>query len=304
MFESWMVIPILIVVAGIAYYIIKKKKDEEGDVSVPYFDPVEEETEITKYALIVGINKYASPGMDLAGCVNDANSMKDLLTECFGFEAFGIKMLTDKEATKANILAGLRWLIAQGKEGVELVYYHSGHGTQVFDESGDEADELDEVLVSHDHDWNNPLSDDDVAAVFKQLPQGAFLSMVCDTCHSGSMTKSVVRNIAVPKDMAEKMEGKVLKIRKFGMKKDISKAEQRHILLSGCKDDQYSSEAEIGGKRQGALTYNFVKECRKASGPWSAIHANLIATMGAEGWSQDPQLTGAADLQARTVFGG
>ena len=202
--DLWMVIPILIVVAGIVYYINNRYKKDENE-NVIYFDDVEEEKEMTKYALIVGINKYAVPGMDLAGCVNDANSMRDLLKDCFGFETFGIRVLINEHATKMNILNGLRWLISKGQEGVELVYYHSGHGTQTPDESGDEIDQLDEVLVAHDHDWHNPLIDDDVAAIFKNLRPGAFLSMVCDTCHSGSMTRSVVRNIAVPKEMAEKI---------------------------------------------------------------------------------------------------
>ena len=39
-----------------------------------------------KYALLVGINKYQSPGNDLKGCVNDVEDVWTLLTENYGFE--------------------------------------------------------------------------------------------------------------------------------------------------------------------------------------------------------------------------
>ena len=122
-------------------------------------------------------------------------------------------------------------------------------------------------------------------------------------CHSGSMTKDVVRNIAMPKEMVEKMNGKNLKKRKFGMKKDTAKSEQRHILLSGCKDNQTSSEALISGVRQGAMTYNFLKESTKPARSWREIHNSMVANLKSGGWSQDPVLSGADDLQDRIVLG-
>lgn len=299
---NWLAIILCIAaVAGVAYFIKKRKDDDDDDQEIIVVPILPQEEKMKKFALIVGVNHYATPGMDLAGCVNDANNMKQFLLECCGFEDAGIKMLLDNQATKANILGHLNWLISKGAEGVELFYYHSGHGTQVYDASGDEEDQLDEVLVPHDHDWNAPLLDDYVAAIFKKLPAGAFLSMICDTCHSGSMTKDIVRNIAVPKEMAEKMEGKVLKLRKFGMKKDISKSPQNHILLSGCKDNQTSSETTLGGVRQGLLTYTFIKECRNSAKSWKNIHTAVVNSLS--GWSQEPVLSGADNLKDRIVFG-
>jgi metacaspase-1 len=317
MIEFSTVLPIVIVaaVAAAAYFFLKKKKSNNneatGDVSSFTPDPapvadnptVEEGANMKKFALIVGINHYKLPGNDLSGCINDANNVRNYLMNCAGFNPSNIKMVTDSNATKANILSGLRWLIAQGAEGVELFYYHSGHGTQVFDASGDESDQLDEVLVTHDFDWNNSatiLLDDYLAEVFAGLPQGAFLSMICDTCHSGSMTKDLVRNIAMPKDMAKKMEGRAVKRNKFGMKNDGS---QRHILLSGCRDDQTSSEAVIGGVRQGALTYNFIKTAKASTKSWRETHADVIKNMKNSGWSQEPVLSGMDTLKDRVIFG-
>lgn len=68
---------------------------------------------MTRKALLVGINKYASPGDDLGGCVNDVRNAANALN------ALGIvpakpccmRILTDAGATIANILNGLKWLI-------------------------------------------------------------------------------------------------------------------------------------------------------------------------------------------------
>ena len=194
---NWLIVlSVMVGMAGFIYFLKKRRKDDDDQETTVVNNTPEEET-MKKFALIVGINHYSTPGMDLAGCVNDANNVKQFLLECCGFEEGGIKMLLDEQATKKNILGHLEWLVSKGVDGVELVYYHSGHGSQVFDESGDEADQLDEILIPHDHDWNDPFLDDYLAKIFSKLPAGAFLSMICDTCHSGSMTKDVVRNIAI-----------------------------------------------------------------------------------------------------------
>jgi len=299
--EPMIIVVGLIVAAAAAYFFFNKKKSNKPEIAVVV--PNEEETNMKKFALIVGINHYSTPGMDLAGCVTDANNIKKFLLDCCGFEEAGIRMLTDNQATKANILGHLEWLVSKGGDGVELFYYHSGHGTQVFDVHGDEDDQLDEVLVPYDHDWNDPLLDDYLAVIFAKLPANAFLSMICDTCHSGSISKDVVRNIAMPKEMAASMKDKHLKLRKFGMKKDISKSPQRHILLSGCMDNQTSSEAVISSVRQGAMTYNFLLESRKPAKSWKETHANMLKNLKASGWSQVPVLSGGDDLQNRIVLG-
>jgi len=296
---SWLIVMFFMLLGGGIVYAVRKHKDDDNN-DQETVDNSSEEEDMKKFALVVGINHYALPGMDLAGCVNDANNMKNFLIECCGFEEGGIKMLLDDQATKANILGHLNWLLSNRKEGDELFYYHSGHGTQVTDISGDESDKLDEVLVSHDFNWSDPLLDDDVAAIFKKLPVGAFLSMVCDTCHSGSMTKDIVRNIAMPKEMAEKINGRSLKINKFGVKQKGT-SPQRHILLSGCKDDQTSSETTIDGMRQGLLTNTFIKECRKSYKSWRETHTNVINSLS--NWSQEPVLSGSDDLKDRVVFG-
>ena len=86
-----------------------------------------------KYALLVGINNYYDkPGVlhrsVLRGCVNDAMSIRGMLIQRFGFNAANIQTLTNEQATKNNVLAGLNNALAKTKRGDAFVFFFSGHG--------------------------------------------------------------------------------------------------------------------------------------------------------------------------------
>jgi len=138
-----------------------------------------------KRALLVGIDKYNLPGANLNGCVNDVWDVYDLLTKNYSFDPDDVRVVIDERATFENIEERLRWLIDVTEAGDEAVFYHSGHGSQVRDRSGDElVDRLDECLITHDHLWDNPFIDDILYDIFKQLDSKAFLTVIVDTCLS------------------------------------------------------------------------------------------------------------------------
>src|SRR5947207_2808729 len=93
---------------------------------------------MTKKALCIGINDYPYDGSDLNGCVNDAKAWAELLSTHYDFPSADIKLLLDSQATKANVLAGLKQLLAGAKAEDVLVFTNSSHGTYVADSSGDE----------------------------------------------------------------------------------------------------------------------------------------------------------------------
>ena len=129
-------------------------------------------------ALLVGINRYPDPRNELKGCVNDVRQMAETLKTRYGFPGDGnMRILTDARATTKAILDGLAWLAAGTSPGDSLVFHYSGHGSQVPDKHGDEADRLDEILCPYDLDWDHPLTDDDLAAACANVPQGAFYSV-------------------------------------------------------------------------------------------------------------------------------
>ena len=162
--------------------------------------------ETSRKALLVGINDYPNPADRLSGCVNDVFTMSAVLQEC-GFPADSIRTCLNERATAAAILERLNWLLRDARSGDELVFYYSGHGTRV-PEYGlfEEADRLTETLVPWDFDWTaeRSVSDEQIFALYSQLPYDTRLVLIFDCCHAGSMHRqggSRPRAIAPPDDI-------------------------------------------------------------------------------------------------------
>ncbi len=258
----------------------------------------------SKKALIVGINKY-DPALnaDLNGCVNDSYNIINILTK-FGFDENDMNILRDYNATKANILAGLDSLVSGVVTGDQLVFYYSGHGSQVRDIDGDEiSDNLDEIICPTDLDWNDPLTDDILAASFKQVPEGAQLTFVCDSCNSGGISGSGgpsrfalggddKRFLEPPPEVQSIIDMKpVLSVNKIGQKAITGISTQRHILFAASSESSYSYEGNFNGKTQGAFTWNFCKTVRgNPTLQWSEYERIVRQRLASQGYPQEPQL--------------
>jgi len=142
-------------------------------------------------ALLVGISYRGSPNpriTELDGPATDIANIKPWLHKQ-GFTETDMKILMDdnvhERPTKEMIVSGMRWLVDGCNSNDSLFFYYSGHGCQVADQNGDEADGKDECLVS----WDGQVILDDLVndILVKQLPRNAHLTFFCDACHSASM---------------------------------------------------------------------------------------------------------------------
>jgi len=89
--------------------------------------------------------------------------------------------------TRMNILSGMRWLVSNAQAGDSLFFQFSGHGSQVLDTSGDEADGYDETILPMDHKTAGQIVDDTIFDIMvKPLPAHVRLTAVMDCCHSGT----------------------------------------------------------------------------------------------------------------------
>ncbi len=147
-------------------------------------------------ALLVGIGEYQNFSR-LPGAPNDARAMAAFLAEHGGFAASDIRLLTDSEATRSNILAVAReWLIDGTRAGDEALLFFSGHGFQQWDEDRDEVDGKDETLVpvdaylDSDGNVQGMITDDEIGVLLDEL-DGRQVRVVIDACHSGTSTKGV-----------------------------------------------------------------------------------------------------------------
>jgi hypothetical protein len=295
--------------------------DELEDIDEPYVDP--DQRAPGKFAVLIGINKYdPSLNSNLNGCVNDVEGMYDILVNTYGFLPDNIRVLTDYRATQEMMLERISWLLDHDVYGDELVLHYSGHGSQIRDRDGDELnDYLDEILCPTDLDWDDPLTDDDIKWIFNMKEDGVFLTFICDSCHSGSITKTIQNNpegiefapleyprfISPPLDIKIREGSNSIASHKFGGLNINEKElfEQQHVLLSGCRDNQTSADAYIDGKWQGAMTSSLISAIRKnPNRDWNSIHADVISILNVGGYAQKPQLSGEDSLiKGRNIFG-
>ncbi len=266
---------------------------------------------MAKRAVLIAINKYQVPGADLRGCVNDVNNLQKALTDHYGFASKDITMLTDLKATKKAMQAAIQKLVTGGKKGDVLLVHYSGHGSNVPDDNGDEADKRDEILCPTDLDWKDPLRDDWLRKTFDKLKPGVSLTVIMDCCHSGTNTRAILpldapikeRYLPSPWDLVaaesgRKLRGVVtseLRVSSRAKRKqtDTVHADICELLITGCRDTQTSADAFIKGTYNGALTYFLVESIREAKGKLSyrELHKRTLAKLKGE-YDQVPQLEG------------
>ena len=270
---------------------------------------------MAKKALCVGINDYPIDGADLKGCVNDANAWASLLVDHFDVARGDVKMLLDADATKANILSGLKDLLAGAGYGDVLVFTNSSHGSQIPDTSGDEA--YDEVMCPYDI-RDNAVSDDELRELFTGLPRGVRLSVISDSCHSGTVTRALLEDIipglVTPDDRRVRFlnpalfRGGPILADPMGAKPRgrlaFPQASMEHVLVSGCRDDEYSYDARIGDTYHGAMSFYAIKaiEDAKYQMTYRELSDVLQTQLDDAGYPQHPQLEGESHDKQRQLF--
>jgi DNA-binding MarR family transcriptional regulator len=270
---------------------------------------------MSKKALCVGINDYPYDGSDLNGCVNDAHGWADLLLSHYDFVEGDIKLLIDAQATRAAIMAELQALLTGAKADDLLVFTNSSHGTYVADTNGDEP-MYDEAICPYDC-ADNLLIDDDLRELFANLPNGVHLTVISDSCFSGTVTRAAigenVPGLRTPDDRRVRFLSPALRGQevlenpwkaKPKSKSKYPESKMKEILLSGCSDKEYSYDALIGGTYHGAMTYFALQAIQAAEYKITLqqLHTQLNFLLDDAGYSQHPQLEGSAVNKKRFIF--
>ncbi|HWS11554.1 MAG TPA: caspase family protein [Rhodocyclaceae bacterium] len=274
---------------------------------------------MAKKALCVGINDYPGDGSDLNGCVNDAKAWAQLLIDQYGFAKNGVTVLTDAQATKANIMAGIKKLLAGAKSGDVLVFQNSSHGTYVADEDADE-ERFDEALCPYDC-ADNLIVDDELRGLFGGIGKGVSLTVIADNCHSGTVTRAAVAEnlpgMRTPDDRRVRFLHPSL-IGRRGVANPWSRAtraasartakypesKMKDVLLAGCTPNEYSYDALIDGTYHGAMTFYALQAIKAADYriTYAQLHARLRYLLDANGYPQHPQLEGNAQNKKKQIF--
>lgn len=259
-------------------------------------------TDSKKLYLSCGLNDYPGTKNDLNGCVNDALDWTDLLHREY---RFNVTRLTNYEVGKSNVVNALKDMVAKASEGWHLVWSFSGHGSNVADKDGDEPDKRDECLCLHD----SFLLDDEIRAILKNLHPKASFTFISDSCHSGSVTRAFMSTLnidapyAKPRFLPPEDNNEALVIP--GSMARIMNPEEgmNEILISGCSPTEYSYDAYIGGRYNGAMTYNAVRILKQTPNiTYNAFYAQLRKVLPSSNYPQTPQLEGKEENKNKLMF--
>lgn len=249
-----------------------------------------------KFALCVGINDYPGTG-DLQGCVNDALGWERLLTD----EGYTVIRLLDSQATKSEILRNLRYMVLEASLGDRIVFTYSGHGSWIPDRDGDEPDGRDEVLCAYDYASGGLVSDDDLYSVMQQRKWGVRATIISDSCHSGSVARfggpwrggaQVGKARFLPPSAF--LEGEALQraVKADALPAKAIGSRPATILLSGCDDNEYSYDAWIDGKAQGAFSA-YALRMHRPGDTFLNWHNKIRSVLPNAQYPQAPQLQGS-----------
>lgn len=234
---------------------------------------------MVKRALLIGINYIDTVAQyRLNGCINDAINVENLLIDAYNYDINNIKLLrddiyypTDKlYPSTENIKRELNNILEISNDNDEIWIHYSGHGFYSTDNSSDETDNKDELIVSvNENGQLYAILDDELHKIFSTYNKNTNIFMVFDCCNSGTIadlkytyrlkkndTKTIASDNALNNTNDYTVEKKI--------ENSLSKLKNIH-LLSGSRDDQYSYDS-FNRKSQlsmGAMTSSLLHIIRK-----------------------------------------
>jgi metacaspase-1 len=270
-------------------------------------------------AVLVGVDVYERPEFPpLTGCANDVALVRRVLKRYFGVPNEDIHVLVNQRATRARILDRLELIVRSAQQDDVVVFYFSGHGSQIRDRDGDElTDALDELICPYDMDWDRGtyLLDDDLDALFASLPPDILLEAFFDCCFWGAGPRELlpeprpqslradVRYLPPPFDIAARAEGDEHRV-------DVHQLAacdcfEHNVVWAASQEGQSAAEDYVDGRANGIFTYwgcQFIAEHLGMSDGSAYSRERLLHDLRdylhSLGYAQTPELAAPTDLRA------
>jgi hypothetical protein len=268
-------------------------------------------------ALLVGINDYtasqlntrpkAAPAPDrdwpnLAGAVNDVNTMRELLVIMYAFDRSDIVTLTDQAATRDAILGGIeQQLVNPAAKDDVVFFYFAGHGSQVRNSFSEERDKMDESIVPADsRNGAADIRDKELRKLFNRiLDRGARLTVMLDNCHSGSGARGL--------GTGARPRGVKADLRDVADRVSSPRPEDRGALvLSAAQDDDTAWETRDAERKfHGAFSWAWIRAMRDAGAGEPAVQTfqRAQARLRAETPYQEPVIAGNSEARLSPFLG-
>lgn len=200
----------------------------------------------------------------LNACERDALDMTKIAKE----HGFQTETILTAKATRKKIRTTLSNAAQKLKAGDIFLITYSGHGGQVPDYSGDEA----EIVKGDDTDetwclFDGQMLDDELNLLYANFDKDVRILVFSDSCHSGTVTRNVQDEIEAEADPtlgAPRMMRDEDAIQTFFANEEFYKSVGESmpksidiaapiLLISGCQDEQLSRDGMINGRFTGNL---------------------------------------------------
>ncbi len=281
---------------------------------------------------------------NLDGPLNDVAAMRDLLSSPkFGFDPKDIVAVTNpalpaaqlpfvnlpaEETAHDGLLKAMqKYLVDVPQKGDTVVFYYAGHGSLRVNSQGTKMAMLvdgkpshaDSTLVPSDA-WtgNFDIRDREMTRIFNAaLDKGIKLTVLLDSCHSGSFTRGVEmgkqyteRSLGYdPRDINEAPD---LLANGEEAPAPTERKANPALVFSAAQQDQTAKERDFGDTpsttvAHGAFTVALIKalEVLPADAPASDVFRQVRATLeGEQVGDQTPAMDASADRLREPLFGG
>ncbi|WP_268761014.1 caspase family protein [Caulobacter sp. Root487D2Y] len=275
-------------------------------------------TDSEKFAVLVGVDAYParSPGGEAAlkplkGPGNDVALVRKLLVEQYHFrdDDTHIMTLVGPAATRAAIQRAVEGRLAEaarqyGRRAV-IVFYFAGHGSQTFDQDGDESDGRDETIVAYDSrsTAQGDITDDELRHWFEPIRSHTnAITVILDSCHSETGLRAA--DDLTPRDAppaqplpepasslpAAEYVGRVLPERK------------EYAILTAALAGQEAYEGRVGDAVHGEFTWALVQALQQdPDQTYDELRDEIDAALRKRSPRQQPSAEGRTEA---IVFGG
>ena len=250
---------------------------------------------------------------NLDGAVNDAKSMRDLLTSPkFGFPEKNIRLVIEEQATRNGILAAMREeLLTKPNRGDVVVLYYAGHGSQRRNSKRGPS-YRDQTIVPYDaNQLVFDVRDKEIRQIFNDaIKKGVLLTAIFDSCHSGAVARGIpVGRTAKPRYLPYDPRDSADPPDMDASGNPIPAPEDTPggaIVLSAAQSSQLASEWTSAGVQHGAFTVALMESLRAlpANSPAADVYKRVKVLMEGMGLNdQQPVFNAPQDRRQMSLFG-
>lgn len=275
---------------------------------------------VTKRALLFAIGDYptSTSGWTKIHAATDAAALTTGLLKQ-GFARENITLVSDSQATFQGMLDAFHAFGLTVNPGDHLLVHFSGHGQQIADQNGDEADGYDEALIPWDagkyyikgqYEGERHLRDDTLQVLLSMLqhkagPTGSVLVLV-DACHSGTATRGqgIVRGSDTPfNNSAEMRSSPSSEDTELGFVPSGTETAPLTVISASAAGQNNYEYSLPDGTSMGSLTWAFCRALEQAEGDrlCRQVYQQIRHSFASAHPWQQPQAEGSLDAQ---LFGG